>query len=443
MQLHVCRDRPWPAPRPRIRPTGWPALEGGASKRTPASLILTTPETSGLGVSLPTRTARTWTGTIYDRGSMLAGLDRHPHARAVLEGGLPPSGSPSHAYLFHGPAGAGKREVARAFAAELLAEGAPEPDAVRGRVLRGAHPDLTWVTPSGAAEMLVSDIDEPVVAAVSHTPFEATRRVFVIERADTMNDRAANKLLKTLEEPPAFAHLILLTARPADLLPTIYSRCQPVRFDAPTAEQLEDLLASHGEIGEQARACARLALGDGERAVALATGEGPALRAAAESFARAMLSGGIAGEPWSDVLARAKRLGEAAGASIEERVASDSEVLPEKERRRAQREGADAAKRAVRRARTDAIDEGLRLTGLWLRDVACVADGAEPVVYAVDRIQALREDAAGRDVHRLREAVALVDDTRAALTVNVGEELAVEALSGRVARLVAGGSATR
>lgn len=375
--------------------------------------------------------------TLYDRSPMLPGLERHPHARAVLESALPPAGSPSHAYLFHGPAGAGKREVARAFAAELLAEGSPQPDSVRGRVMRGAHPDLTWVTPSGAAEMLVSDIDEPVVGAVNHTPFESTRRVFVIERADTMNDRAGNKLLKTLEEPPAFAHLILLTSRPADVLPTIYSRCQPVRFDAPSAEHLAERLGRHGAMGDQATACARLALGDGERAVALATGEGPALRAAAENFARAMLSGSVAGEPWSDVVARAKRLGEAAGAEIEERVAEGADVLPQKEQRRAAREGSEAAKRAVRRARTGAIDEGLRLTGLWLRDVACVADGAEPVVYAVDRLPALREDAEGRDVHGLREAVALVDDTRAALAVNVGEELAVEALAGRVARLVA------
>src|SRR3954454_20243680 len=127
---------------------------------------------------------------------MLAGLERHPHARAVLSGALPPGGSPSHAYLFHGPAGAGKRAAARSFAAELLSEGAADPDAIRGRVERGAHPDLTWVIPSGAAEMLVSDIDEPVVAAATRTPFEAARRVFVIERADALNDRAANKLLK-------------------------------------------------------------------------------------------------------------------------------------------------------------------------------------------------------------------------------------------------------
>src|SRR3954452_11904235 len=118
---------------------------------------------------------------------MLDVVDRHPHARAVLAAAIPPEGHPSHAYLFHGPAGAGKREAARAFAAELLADGAADPTNARRRVLDGVHPDLTWVRPSGAAEMLVADIDEPVVAAVTHTPFEARRRVFVIERADTLN----------------------------------------------------------------------------------------------------------------------------------------------------------------------------------------------------------------------------------------------------------------
>ena len=73
------------------------------------------------------------------------------------------SGQPSHAYLFHGPAGTGKRTVARAFAAELLAEGADDPDAVRTRVMHGAHPDLTWVRPSGAHVMRVDDIEGPVV----------------------------------------------------------------------------------------------------------------------------------------------------------------------------------------------------------------------------------------------------------------------------------------
>ncbi len=74
------------------------------------------------------------------------------------------------------------------------------------------------MTPSGAAEMLVADIEEPVVAAATRTPFESARRVFVIEAADTMNDQAANRMLKTLEEPPAFTHLLLLADRREDVL---------------------------------------------------------------------------------------------------------------------------------------------------------------------------------------------------------------------------------
>jgi DNA polymerase III subunit delta' len=199
---------------------------------------------------------------------MLAGIEPHPHARAVLLPALPPSGRPSHAYLFHGPSGTGKRTVARAFAAALLADGAQQPQTVLERVRRDAHPDLTWVTPSGASEVLVSDIDEPVVAAAAHTPFESSRRVFVIEAAGSMNDQAANRLLKTLEEPPPFAHLILLAEHREDVLPTIASRCQQVRFDPLS----DELLAGRLQGGatsiepERAAACARLAAGDGQLA---------------------------------------------------------------------------------------------------------------------------------------------------------------------------------
>jgi DNA polymerase III subunit delta' len=104
-------------------------------------------------------------------GVALPGIDAHPHALAVLAPALRAQGSPSHAYLFHGPAGTGKRSIARAFAAALLADGARDAAGVAERIARGSHPDLTWVRPSGAAEMLVADIEEPVVAAATRTPF--------------------------------------------------------------------------------------------------------------------------------------------------------------------------------------------------------------------------------------------------------------------------------
>jgi DNA polymerase-3 subunit delta' len=368
------------------------------------------------------------------RDATLPGTERHPHARAVLAAALPPGGVPSHAYLFQGPAGAGKRTAARAFAAALLAEGAPDPAGVARRVERGAHPDLTWVTPSGAAEMLVADVDEPVVAAAARTPFEARRRVFVLERAETMSEQVANRMLKTLEEPPPFAHLVLLTSRPADILPTVASRCQPVRFDTPAAGDVAARLAARGVEPDRAQACARLALGDAERAESLALGDGPELRAAGEGFARAALHGDLAARPRAAVLAIARRRGDDAAAAVEQRLAADLELLPQRERRRAEREAADAGRRAQRRARTAAIDQALQVAGLWLRDVAVLHDGADDLVHATDRLGDLRADADGRDVHRLRAGVALVDDARAAFAVNPTDELVLEALASRLAR---------
>jgi DNA polymerase-3 subunit delta' len=181
-----------------------------------------------------------------DRTELLPGIDAQAHARAVLLPALAPHGHPSHAYLFHGPAGTGKRAVARAFAAALLADGARSPETVAERVARDSHPDLTWVTPSGAAEMLVADVEEPVVAADARTPFESARRVFVIERAETMNDQAANRMLKTLEEPPPFTHLLLLADRREDVLATIASRCQSVRFDPLPSALIARRLAGDG-----------------------------------------------------------------------------------------------------------------------------------------------------------------------------------------------------
>jgi DNA polymerase-3 subunit delta' len=369
----------------------------------------------------------------------IEGIEQHPHAQAVLLPALPPAGAPSHAYLFHGPAGAGKRTVARGFAAALLADGSDDPVAALERVLRGTHPDLTWVRPSGASELLVGDVDEAVVGAVAHTPFEARRRVFVIEAAGTMNDQAANRLLKTLEEPPAFAHLILLAEHREDVLPTVASRCQAVRFDPLPTQEIERrlTLADPALDRERARACARLSGGDAGLAERLAGEEGAALRAAAQELARAALDGRTQERPWGRLLDSAKSAGEQTGAALAERVREQGELLPARERRRHEREGTDAVRRAERRARTRTLDLGLRLVELWLRDASCVADGAEELALAVDRAQELATDAQGRSGAALREGVELVRDTRLGLAQNVSEELALQALAYRLSELLA------
>jgi len=364
---------------------------------------------------------------------VLAGTEDHPQARIVLSAAL--EAGPSHAYLFHGPSGTGKRTVARAFAAELLAEGAEDPEGVRVRVRHGTHPDLTWVRPSGAHVMRVDDVDGPVVSAATRTPFEARRRVFVLERVDTMNDEVANRLLKTLEEPAHFVHLVLLTDALGRVLETVVSRCQPVRFEPLPAARIAAALEADGIEAERARACARLALGNAARARLLASPEGEALRAEVGAFA----AGALAcepGETWRPLLERA----EARRAAAEEGVAAAGEQRLElepkgRDRRAIERELEEAARRDGRRARTEVLDLALTLTGLAFRDLVCLAEDAPDAVLASDRAPELAKLARGRDPRRLREAAERCEDTRNALELNVTEDLALSALGLRLAAL--------
>jgi DNA polymerase III subunit delta' len=363
---------------------------------------------------------------------MLAELERHPHARAVLAPALGEPSRPSHAYLFHGPGGAGKRSAARALAAELLAEGSSDPDGARARVISGAHPDLTWVVPSGAHEILVSDIDGPVISAASRTPFESSRRLFVIERADELGEEAANRMLKTLEEPASFVHLILLTDRLGEILPTIRSRCQTVRFEAPSEQQAAASVEALGASPETARACVRLSLQDAQRARELAGPEGRSLRDGAQRYARAAVAGEMASaRPWTALLEAVRARGAVAGTQLEAQAAAELEMVPRKERKRLETEWTERIRRARRRIQTGALDLALQLVSLWFADLACLAWDAPDLVRNADRLTDLREDA-GPDADRLRRAIELVEDTRERFLLNVSEDLACEALAYRL-----------
>jgi DNA polymerase III subunit delta' len=371
---------------------------------------------------------------------LLAELEPHPHARAVLAPALDENGHPSHAYLFHGPGGAGKRAAARALAAELLAEGADDPQGARARVMSGAHPDLTWVVPSGAHEMLVSDIAEPVIAAASKTPFESSRRVFVIERADELGDEAANRMLKTLEEPAPFVHIVLLTDRPGEVLPTIRSRCQAVRFEAPSEEQAVAEVEALGASPETARACVRLALQDADRARELASPEGQALRTAAETYARATLAGEVSRRrPWTELLTAVRARAERTGAELEALQTAELELTARKDRRRVETEWTERIRRTRRRVSTGALDLGLQLVALWFADLVFLGYDAPDLVRNCDRTAELAQDATtpAPAVARLRTAVELVEDTRERFLLNVSEDLACEALAYRLERTLA------
>jgi len=368
------------------------------------------------------------------RGSgVLAAVTEHQgRARVALSAAL--EAGPSHAYLFRGPRGAGKRAAARAFAAEILATGAADPADARRRALLdpSPHPDLVWLAPRGA-QHLVDEVREKVIRAAAYRPFEGSRRVFVVEAAEAMRDESQNALLKTLEEPPPFAHLILLSSEPEALLETVASRCQPVEFAPLPAAVLEAELAGEGAAAEEAAAAARLALGDLERGRLLLSGPGRELRGQAEACVAAALRGEVSGAPWSGLLEGA----EAAGAEAEAATREALEAEAEAGQKRTAREISEQAKRAGRRRRTEVLDLGLELCALWLRDLGTVAAGAEEVAFNRDRLAELRAQAAGFDLARARRGAEAVQETRRSLDLNVSEQLALEALFFRLAQLLA------
>jgi DNA polymerase-3 subunit delta' len=363
-------------------------------------------------------------GTVLDQST-----EHQARARVALSAAL--AGQPSHAYLFRGPRGSGKSAAARAFAAEILAATAEDPDDTRRRALLdpSPHPDLVWLAPRGA-QHLVEEVRERVIRAAAYRPFEGGKRVFVVEAAEAMRDESQNALLKTLEEPPAFVHLILLSSEPEALLETIASRCQPVDFAPLSAEVLE---AELGGGGPEVAAAARLAAGDLERARLLLGPRGRAVREDVERCLSAALEGEVAGAPWKGLLQRA----EAAG---EETEAATRELLEEEAKgglKRTARDIADGAKRAGRRRRTEILDLGLELCGLWLRDLAAVAGGAEEVAFNRDRLDQLRAQVEGLDSAAARRGAEAVQATRRSLDLNVAEELALEALFFRLERELA------
>jgi DNA polymerase-3 subunit delta' len=364
--------------------------------------------------------------------TLLEATEHQGRARVALSAAL--AGDPSHAYLFRGPRGSGKRAAARVFAAEVLAAASTDPEDARRRALLdpSPHPDLVWLAPTGAQHM-VEEVRERVIRAAAYRPFEGGKRVFVVEAAEAMRDESQNALLKTLEEPPEFVHLILLASDGEGLLETVASRCQTIDFAPLPAEVLERELAAEGASGDEAAAAARLAAGDLERARLLLGEQGRQLRGDVERCVTAALERECATAPWKGLLDRAKDVGDDAEAAAREALEEDKTAGI----KRSAKEITDGAKRAGRRRRTEILGLAFELCATWLRDLAAVAAGAEEVVFNRDRLDQLRTQAQGLDPAAARRGAELVRETRRGLELNVSEELALEALFFRLESLFA------
>ncbi|MFS8570097.1 MAG: DNA polymerase III subunit delta' [Thermaerobacter sp.] len=198
---------------------------------------------------------------------------RQPPVRRILSRALA-TGRIAHAYLFAGEPGLGQEEAARAMAAALLCA-EPDEGGACGRcpscrkLAGGNHPDVLWMEPEGSS-LKTSQVAD-LIRELRYRPVEGRVRCVLMAGADTMTMEAANRLLKTLEEPPSEAVLFLLAADEERLPETIRSRCQRVVFrPLPAADLARDLEDQGLAAGDRAVWLARLARGNPGRARLLA-----------------------------------------------------------------------------------------------------------------------------------------------------------------------------
>jgi DNA polymerase-3 subunit delta' len=194
-------------------------------------------------------------------------------AVAILRNALL-NGRLAHAYLFLGPEGVGKRLTALTLAKAMNCKSPPEmadscercPSCVK--INSSNHADVILVESEG--EVIKIDQVRDMQKRLRYRPLEGGRRACLIDSADRLNDAASNALLKTLEEPPDETHLILITSRPHQLLPTLLSRCQWVKFKPLSGAHIVQILQKgHSLEGDKANFYASLAGGSAGEALAL------------------------------------------------------------------------------------------------------------------------------------------------------------------------------
>ena len=344
-----------------------------------------------------------------------ASVPEQAEAKRLLTAALAEGGA--HAYLLHGPAGVGKRTAAFAFAGAILGDAR--------RVELRSHPDLYLLEPLG--EMIRIDDVRALRHDLHMRPCEGDRRVV------RMTDEAADARLKDLEEPPAYAVIVLVAGELGPLPPTILSRCQLVPFRRLSERAVREWFAAQRpDLGEdEARVLSRASAGRLDRARRLLDPDAAARRDSLIGAARSVYldpafdPGAAAGV----LLAAAAERGEEARAR--EQAVVDTLDLPA-------RDADQRVRRAYRGGEREELLAGLEGLEAWYRDLVVVAAGADEAAVHADRLEELREDAAaGAAEGAVAAAEAVREAWRALEEFNLNPSLAFEAIFVRLRRALA------
>lgn len=300
----------------------------------------------------------------------------HAQVRAWLRN-VVATGRLSGGYLFMGPEGIGKRGIAIEFAAALRCLKPREGWACDEcnectRIAHGHHPNVRqFAKPEDSRDLPVELVRE-ICDMASMTRLEPGRRVFIVDDADRFNESSANVFLKTLEEPPRDLTFVMLAANSAQMLPTIVSRCQSVRFSPLTQGELSQAVAGFEGLppGEERELLLRVAQGSPGRVARML--ELDALKLA-EDFVKTAER-----DPF--------KASEALGAALAKGVSADAGTEALRERLR----DVLAVISAVLRERMVAAlgISGVAKLGRTVKDEAASADA---LVVALNKLETLRE----------------------------------------------------
>jgi len=343
-----------------------------------------------------------------------------------------------HAWLFTGPPGSGRSIAARAFAAALLCEdGGCGVCQICRTVLSGAHPDVT-ICRTEQLSIKVDDIRE-LARKSAMAPVTGRWQVIIVEDADRMTDRAADALLKSLEEPPPRTIWILCAPNADDVFVTIRSRTREVRLVTPSNDDTVGLLMrQYGVPADVAQLSARVSQGHIGRAKALAADQ--ALRDTRQRIVD--LPG-----TWStllsclttaaDVTATAQAEAEAQTAELDQQERRDLEAALGFGTKGARPRSAASAiasleeqqKARAKRLQRDAIDNVLTELATWYRDLLCIqigcSDGELINLTVAERVRRMAGATTPAQSVACLEAIL---DARRAIDANVAPLLALEAL---------------
>ncbi len=334
----------------------------------------------------------------------------------------------SHAYLFVGPVGSSKTEMATALAkAKLCPSGGCNKCDTCIRIQRSTHPDVHWIEPQGAKGYMVEQIRE-LNADAAKAPIRANHKLYIISRAELLNAASANAFLKTLEEPLADTSFVLMARSRDGVLPTLVSRCQTLVFrKIPDDEAIELIKRQTGTDDQTAKIALSVSGGSTKAACEF-------VLSSAQKQIRSVAIEILETLPQmdaGDVIEAAKRIVEAIDlptGEVKSKYAQEREKNEEFITKGALKHIDEQQKRAISSLKKKSLAEVFCVIKSWLRDCAVVAIGDSNLMINTDCHYTIELTAKNMRPQKSVDSQRAVDKASARIAHNVTPQLVLETM---------------